>query len=167
MSKKRRGKKSLFIMLFLALTVITGFQTNTVLADVPTVLSMEPWVSETDTILNITVRHASPTSSHYVDKVEVDVDGAVNDIDLTPQSTATFVVQFNMGEVAGTTIVQARAHCTFHGWSGWSESLEIPEFLPIHLLLILAVVSIAVFLLRPKISGSRKSTRMLPNGYSA
>ena len=157
MGKNRIGNKSLFIMLFLALATITGFQINPVLADVPTVESIEPWTSETDTILNITVRHASPSSSHYVDKVEVDIDGAVHDIDLTPQSTLTFVEQYNMGEVVDTPTVQARAHCTFHGWSGWSEPVEVPEFSSIHLLLVLAIVSFAVLLLRSKIASSKKS----------
>lgn len=135
-------------MLFLALTVITGFQINLVLADIPTVKSIEPWTSETDTILNITVRHALPLPSHYVDKVEVEIDGTVIAVPLTPQSTVTFVEPYNMGEVTDTPTVQARAHCNLHGWSDWSESLEVPEFLTISLLLILAIVSIAVLLFR-------------------
>lgn len=166
MGRNRREKKSLFIMLFLALTMITGFRINSVLADVPTVESIEPWTSETDNILNITVRHSSPTSSHYVDKVEIDIDGAVNNVDLTPQSKVTFVVQYNMGEVVDTPTVQARSHCTLHGWSGWSESVEIPEFSTVHLLLVLAIVTITVLFLRSKISGSKKSTRTLSNDYT-
>jgi hypothetical protein len=165
MSRNRRGKKSLFIMLFLALTMITGFRIDSVLADVPTVESIEPWTSETDTILNITIRHSSPTTSHYVDKI--DIDGAVNNVPLTPQSTATFVVQYNMGEVVNTPIIQARAHCTFHGWSGWSESVEIPEFSTAYLLLVLAIVTITVVLLRSKISSSKRDTRALSDDHSA
>lgn len=148
--ENRKRPKSLIVMLILAFAVIIGFQINPVLADVPTVENIEPLTSETDTILNITVRHASPTGSHYVDKVEVDLDGTFHDVDLTPQSTLTFIVQYNMSEVTGTPSVQARAHCTFHGWSGWSEPVVVPEFSTIYLLLILAFVSIAVLLLRSK-----------------
>ncbi len=156
MNKNRIGKKSLFIMLFLATIIITGFQINPVLADVPTVENIEPWTSGTDTILNITIRHNNPTTSHWVDKVEVDIDGLVQNINLpsTPlQSAPTFVMQFNMGELTTTPTVKSRAHCNLHGWSfSWSDPVEVPEFSPIHLLLVLAAVSTVVLLLRARIS---------------
>ena len=169
--KNGKRKKSLVIGLLLALSAIICFQINPVLADVPSVLSIEPWTSGTDTmwarahdtILNITVSHASPTSSHYVDKVEVDIDGNVHDVNLTPQSTVTFVVQYNMGEVTDTPTVQARAFYTVHGWSGWSEAVVVPEFTFIHLLLILSVMSIAVLLLRSMVYSQKdKSVKKLP-----
>ncbi len=149
-------------MLFLGLTAIAGFQIHPVLADVPSVSSLEPWTSGTGTILNITVRHSSPTSSHYVNKVEVDVDGAVHDIDLTPQSTVTFVAQYNLGELADEPTVRARAHCTIHGWSSWSNSDQLSDSSSIPLLPILAIVSvlaiaaIVLLLLRSKVYGSKK-----------
>lgn len=137
-------------MLFLALTMIAGFQIKLALADIPTVENVEPWTSGSDTILNITVRHALPLTSHYVDKVEVDIDGTIHDVALTPQSTVTFVEPYNMGEVTDTPTVQVRAHCNLHGWSGWSDPLAVPEFSTVSLLLILAIVSIAALLLRSK-----------------
>lgn len=160
-------------MLFLALTAITGFQIHPVLADVPSVLSIERWTSGTETILNITVRHSSPTNSHYVNKVEVDVDGAVHDIDLAPQSTVTFVVQYNMGELADAPMVRARAHCTIHGWSSWSNSEQVSDSSSIPLLPILAIVSvlaivsIVILLLRSKVYGSKtKNIWKLPRAYA-
>jgi len=156
MGKNRAGKKSLFLILFLALMAITGSQIHVVFADVPSVLIIEPWTSGTDTILNITVRHSSSTSSHYVNKVEVDVDGTVHDIDLIPQSTVNFVVQFNMGELTEEPTVRARAVCTIHGWSSWSNSVQVPEFSLIQPILILAIVSIAVLFLKPKVYRSKK-----------
>ena len=155
MNKNRIGKKIVLIMLFLATIMITGFQINPVLADVSTVENIEPWTSGTDTILNITIRHNNPTTSHYVNKVEVDIDGAVQNIDLpsTPlQSAPTFVMQFNMGELTTTPTVKAKANCNLHGSSGWSNPVEVPEFSPIHLLLVLVAVSTAVLLLRARIS---------------
>lgn len=80
-------------MLLFTLVSTVIFRVHPVWADVPSVKNIEVWMSETDTILSITIRHASPTSSHYVDKVEVDVNGTIQTIDLPPlpQSTVTFV----------------------------------------------------------------------------
>ena len=133
-------------MLFLALSVFFVFQINPILADVPTVESVEPWASGTDTILNITIRHGFPSSDHYVFETEVDIDGTVHLIELEPQSTTTFIVQYNMSELVGTPTVRVRADCNLHGWSGWSEPVVVPEFSTISLLLILAIVSMAVLL---------------------
>ncbi len=148
MVENGKRTKRLVLVLLLALVATAIFQIRVALADVPSVVSIEPWTSETDTILNITVTHSSPTSSHYVNKVEVDVNGTINDIDLTPQSTVTFTVQYDLGELAVEVPVQARAYCTIHGWSNWSSPVVVPEFSFVQLLPILAGVSIAVLLLR-------------------
>jgi len=78
-------------MLLFALVSTVIFRVHPVWADVPIVKNIEVWMSETDTTLNITTRHASPTSSHYVDKVEVDENGTIQTIDLPPlpQPTVT------------------------------------------------------------------------------
>lgn len=99
-----------------------------------------------------------------MNKVEVDVDGAVQNIDLVPQSTVTFVVQYNMGEIADEPAVRARAHCTIHGWSSWSnseqvsDSSSIPLLLILAIVLVLAIVSIVVLLLRSKAYGLKKKS---------
>ncbi len=167
MGKNERIRKNLFVVLFLVFTASAGFQIHLVFAVVPDVLSIEPWTSGADTILNITVSHAGFGGSHYVNKVEVDVDGSIQNIDLTSQSAPTFVVQFNMGELATTPTVKARAHCTVHDWSSWSESVVIPEFSTIHLLPVLAIVSFAVLRLRSKIASSKKSAGKVSTSYSA
>ncbi|UCB60828.1 MAG: hypothetical protein JSV75_04325 [Candidatus Bathyarchaeota archaeon] len=149
-SELKKKPKTLTILLVLALAVLFAFQTNLVLADIPDVTSVEPWTSGTDTILNITVRHASPTPTHYVDAVEVDIDGTVEAVYLEGQSTETFLAQYNMGEVTDTPAVQARAFCTWHGWSSWSQPVVVPEFSTIYLFLFLAFVSIAILLVRSK-----------------
>jgi len=143
---KRTARLVTVLLLTLAATAL--FQIRLALADVPSVLSIEAWTSETDTVLNITVTHSSPTSSHYVNKVEVDANGTIHDIDLTPQSTVMFVVQYDMGELTVEVSVQARAPCNLHGWSDWSSPVMVPEFSFVHVLPILAVVSIAVLLFR-------------------
>ncbi len=160
MSKNRIGKKNLFIMLVLAIITITGFKINPVLGDVPTVENIEPWAIGTETILNITIRHSNPTTSHYVNNVQVDIDGAVQNVGLpsTPiQSAPTFVMQFNMGELTTTPTVEAKANCNLHGAPlSWSDPVVVPEFSPVYLLLVVAIVSIAIFLLRSKISRSKE-----------
>ncbi|MDH5461554.1 MAG: hypothetical protein OEZ29_03490 [Candidatus Bathyarchaeota archaeon] len=148
MVENGRRTARLVTVLLLTLAATALFHIHPALADVPSVLSIEAWTSETDTVLNITVTHSSPTSSHYVNTVEVDVNGTIYDIDLAPQSTVTFIVQYDMGELIAEVSVQARAHCNLHGWSDWSSPVVVPEFSFVHVLPVLAVVSIAVLLFR-------------------
>jgi hypothetical protein len=153
MKNNREKKVSLVLMLFLAFASIAAFQISHVLADIPHNISIQPWTSGTHTILNITITHGggAPTSSHYVNTVQVNVSGVVDDITLTPQSTVTFVVQYDMGEITGTPTVQARADCTLHGWSGWTNPQSVPEFPLIALFPVFAVLMAAVLLLHSKL----------------
>ena len=152
MEKSYVDKTVTFTLLLLILGIASAIKIGAVFADVPDVLDIEFWISGNETILNITIRHASPTASHYVDVVEVDIDGAVHNVPFIPsQSTITFVVQFNMGEITGVPMVKVRAHCNFHGWSTWSEPIEVPELSLAHLFIILMFVSFGVLLLKTKI----------------
>ncbi len=155
---KAQPRARAFLIFCVMISVVSfGFQTNPAYADVPDVLSTEPWTSGTVTFLNITVRHASPTSSHYVNRVEIDVDGTVKNVELTPPQVApAFVLQYDMGEVTAMPTVQARAHCNIHGWSGWSDPIVVPEFSIVLLPIVLAVVSIAISLLKPTLSSPKK-----------
>lgn len=148
---KNRLRHPSFVIGFLVVLLIAMcFQFSSVLADVPTVVSIEAWTSGTDTILNITVRHSSPTSSHYMDIVEIDIDGTVETVNFSPQSTVTFVVQFNMGREIDAPEIIARVHCTPHGWSSWSDPKVIPEFSTIHLLMILIMGSFLILFFKVK-----------------
>jgi hypothetical protein len=157
-------KKGLVLITLLALPVfltMAALQVRPVLALVPSVDAPVPWTSGTHTILNITVRHeiSPPGAGHYVDYVEVDIDGTPHIIDLDPpQSDHFFVIQYDMGEVTGTPTVKARAHCTIHGLGGYSPSVQVPEFSFSQLLLILAIMSITIVLIRLKVHGLRKKT---------
>jgi hypothetical protein len=142
----------------LTATVILGFQMGLVSADIPDVVSIEPWTSGVDTILNVTVRHTFGFG-HFVSQVDVDIDGSIQNIPVaSPQPATIFVVQYNMGEVAGTPSVQARANCNIHGWSVWSEPVLVPEFSTIYLLLALVVVTLAALFLKLKIRELEKPT---------
>ena len=153
MKNNREKKVSLVLMLFLAFASIAAFQISHVLADIPHNISIQPWTSGTRTILNITITHGggAPTSSHYVNTVQVNVSGVVDDITLTPQSTVTFVVQYDMGEITGTPTVQVRADCTLHDWSGWTNPQSVPEFPLVVLFPVFAVLTVAVLLLHSKL----------------
>ncbi|MCW4051865.1 MAG: hypothetical protein NWE78_01480 [Candidatus Bathyarchaeota archaeon] len=151
--------KLLVSALIVILVVTAGSLIPPVLADVPTIENIEPWTSGTDTILNITIRHDNPTVFHYVDVVEVDVDGNIQNVTLSPQTTVTFIVQYNMGEVTDTPTVSARAYCTFHGWSDWSEPISVPEFTIVFLLLAFAVLPMIAYLFRSRVHRAPK------NGY--
>ncbi len=140
------------------ITITTCFLIRPVLADVPSIENIEPWTSGSDTILNITVRHSSPTFVHIVDLVSVDVDGNIQNVTLLSQDTVTFIVQFNMGEVLGTPTVSARARCTVHSWSSWSEPILIPEFTTVFLLFAVVSIPTIVLLLRSRVKRHSKQS---------
>jgi hypothetical protein len=145
-----KGRIRLLIAAMFALVVILAIPITPVMADVPDVLTIEPWTSGSDTILNITVRHAAPSGFHYIDQVEVDIDGSVQVITIpSAQTTTTFLVQYNMGTVTTTPTVTARARCTVHGWSAWSSPVVVPE-LSIVLPLLLVALTAVLILFRSK-----------------
>jgi desulfoferrodoxin (superoxide reductase-like protein) len=146
---KTRMLTNSFILIIFVLMLFTF--PSPVKADVPTLLNIEPWISGTETILNITVRHFAPTSSHYIDIIQVDVNGTVNDVNLNSQSINPFSVQYNMGELISEPSVRIRAHCNLHGWGGWSASQIIPELSFNHLILVLVLLSTALIILKSKI----------------
>lgn len=155
--QKKKGK-ILVVALFLAFVFIMAFQGGSVAAGVPHDIDIYPWKNGTHTILNITITHdgGAPTSTHYVDLVQVFVSGetgfAIHDMNYTSsQSTVAFVAQYDMGVITGTPAVQARARCTLDGWSIGSKPLEIPEFSSITLILVLVVVAITLFFVRSRI----------------
>jgi desulfoferrodoxin (superoxide reductase-like protein) len=125
---------------------------NPVLADVPGVLSVDPWTDGTETILNITVKHFGPTSSHYIDTIQVDIDGTVENVNLDPQSTNPFVMQYSMGDMSNEPSVRVRAHCNLHGWGSWTEPQVIPEFpSTLLMLVILGVFAVTLIFYRRKV----------------
>jgi len=106
-------------------------------ADLPDVIQIEN-VSQPPLIaIRIIIRHAEPTLEHYVDALEVigSIDGYSSGYTFTlqPQTSELFAVEVQM-DVSDAAIalenpnVKARAHCTFHGWSTWSQEIVVPEF---------------------------------------
>ena len=129
--------------------VVLGVQVLMVEALVPSIVSVEYYDVGSVTWLNVTVHHTPPPalgSSHYVSNVQVEVNGVVEDLSQSPQSAETFSVQYSLGSNTDTYSVRARAFCTVHGYSAWSNTITIPEisFLTVVLLITLATVIVGV-----------------------
>jgi uncharacterized membrane protein YozB (DUF420 family) len=94
-----------------------------VFANVPTVVQIIISQKGTDTIVTLNINHLNPSSTHYVDTIEIEINGVTQQIEnLQPQNQETFSYEYNAGKINITT-VKARAHCTLHGWSDWNSLL--------------------------------------------
>ena len=110
------------LMVFLVLSLLP---TLIVYADVPTVVELVLEIRGEDTVLVIRVRHSSPSQTHYVDEIEVEVDGKVEKIERDSQSATTFTVEHTVDSKAAD--LRVRAHCTNHGWSRWKSLTDEPS----------------------------------------
>ena len=107
---------SLLLILVSALVVSAAY------ANVPEVLEDGTTKDGDNTILLVKVRHLNPSSTHYVDIVEIDLDGKIIQVTgLKPQDAEEFEFRNNLGEVSGTPKIRVRAHCNVHGWNSWYE----------------------------------------------
>jgi desulfoferrodoxin (superoxide reductase-like protein) len=96
-----------------------------VFADVPTVTSIEVEAVTEGSTVTVTVRHSGPSSTHYVSKIEIRSGDDVQEFKLDPQSDTIFTEELS---VAASSVVEVRAYCILHGWSGWvSSSGEEPD----------------------------------------
>jgi desulfoferrodoxin (superoxide reductase-like protein) len=110
------AKTSLLILIILFTLTIP---TVTVYADVPTVLSITRRTVSSNTIIDVTVRHAGPSVNHYVNQVSLDLDGTIKVFADLPKPTevqTTFTL--NIGSATPNTI-SAQAVCNIHGPSPW------------------------------------------------
>lgn len=121
---------SLKNLTYVCVIVILFFISSTTLvsADVPTVQNVKAMKEGEDTILDIEIRHSSPSSTHYIDIIEIEINERLDRVtDLEPQTSTTFTYKHNIGTVKYENI-RARAHCTVHGWSSWTKlGEEQPE----------------------------------------
>ena len=115
-------KNAFFTLFAVSFLLISILSVNIVKADVPSVLQIN--VVEGKIIAEI--RHSSPSSSHYVETIEVRIGSDVYKIDLDPQSETVFEVEVLLDDVE-LTYFEMRAKCTTHGWSSWaSNGVEEP-----------------------------------------
>jgi len=129
-----------------AVLLCSGVQTAT--ANVPTVAKIENLSQGTTGKIRVSVNHidgTSPTRMHYVDTIEVDVDGKVQEFTYTDTLQGSpFIVELDLGKIKATSVVKVRANCNMDGWGPWSDAVAVPEF-PVAALV--SVVALAATLL--------------------
>jgi len=145
---RRALLKSLYLTALLVI-VLSSFAYRAK-ADVPDVLQIENNSQGSRGRIKVTIRHASPTLSHYVYEVSVDVNGKVTKFQQQPQTSDTFTVELDLGEIQGTPSVKAKASCNLHGDDGWSNPIVIPEFPAVAMTLFLALAASLVMIKKTK-----------------
>lgn len=149
---------SLIILVIVALMSINAV--SPVSAIIPTVQKVVPYNVGSSTYLNITVQHSpqDPTAipPHYVNIIQVTMGTNttqlnINSIPVSPPNN-NFTVTYDLGPISGTPSITVDAHCLVNGWASqnsWDWTGIVPEFsLPMLLLVMIAVLSIAVFISR-------------------
>ena len=135
------------ITLLLGTMVLVSVQVLTVEALVPSIVSVESYDVGSVTWLNITIHHTPPPAlgpSHYVSNVQVEVNGVVEDLPQSPQSTETFSVQYSLGPNSATYSVRARAYCIVHGDGAWSNIETVPEISLLSAVLLIALATTTI-----------------------
>jgi hypothetical protein len=91
--------------------------------DVPSILEIDATIGKDETSLMVEVRHSSPTSSHFVDSIEIRIDDGVEKVfSQEPQSSTSFSIEITLD--SSVEKIEVRAHCTTHGWSKWATFTE-------------------------------------------
>jgi len=120
----------------------------TATATIPGVLKIENISQDSAGKIRLQISHASPSANHYVDVIQIDVNGQIKTYNITqPQTTDPFSGEFDLGQIQGTPTVKARAHCNIHGWSTWSDGVAVPEFSQVELT-VLATLAAALLIAR-------------------
>jgi len=123
----------IFLLVLLSLVLIYMFP-NEVHANVPLILDVSTVEAGGQVSLEIQIKHLNPSiggysADHYVDLIDVEIDGTPYQIQVVQPPTAeTFKVTYYIGELTGYPTIRVRAHCTLHGWSEWSQPQVIPEY---------------------------------------
>ncbi len=142
-----RSKVGRLIILALSFACATIF-VKTVSAYYPEVSNVIVWNNGANTVLNVTVSHSPQTPSHYLDRIEVDVNGDNKIFPVTYRPETTFVVQCDLGIIESPTNATVRAHCNIDGYSlSLYGPMLVPEFssmllLPIFMIATLLVVTV-------------------------
>jgi hypothetical protein len=140
------------VTLLLGAFVFVNVQALTVEALVPGIVGVESYDVGSVTWLNITIHHTPPPAlgpSHYVSNVQVEVNGVVEDLPQSPQSTETFSVQYSLGPNTDSYSVRARAYCIVHGYSAWSNIVTVPEISLLTVVLLIALATATIVLAKP------------------
>jgi desulfoferrodoxin (superoxide reductase-like protein) len=158
---KKADSKFLIASVSLILVAILFLShAGTAVANVPTVLQIVNISQGSDGKISLEITHQGPGPNHYVDMVEVQVNGATQQFTLQPQTTDPFTVELDLGALQGTPEVQARAHCNIHGWSDWSQTIAVPEFPTIAVVTSTLIVTMFVFRAGNTVGRTRKRAEL-------
>ena len=157
----RAGSKFLIASVSLILVAILFLNhAGTAVANVPTVLQIVNISQGSDGKISLEITHQGPSPNHYVDIIEVQVNGATQQFTQQPQTTDPFTVELDLGTLQGTPEVQARAHCTIHGWSDWSQTIAVPEFPTVAVVTLTLLVTMLVFRAGNTVGRTRKRAEL-------
>jgi hypothetical protein len=117
--------RKLVPILTLVLLAAATLTTTAVNANVPTVLSITRKTDSVNTLIDVKVNHADPTSTHYISQITLDLDGTTKTFTDLPKTTTTEAIYtLNIGATTPKT-VKAQATCSLHGPSAWfTEAVE-------------------------------------------
>jgi len=158
-----RNVSLMYLLILICLISICVFPVE-VHANVPVILDMSTVEAAGKVSLEIQINHLNPSigqkysADHYVNLVEVEIDGTPHQISvMQPPTAETFKVTYYIGQLTGYPTIRVRAHCTIHGWSEWSQPQVIPEYSngPITV----TVIAILFILIMKRISLSSRSLR--------
>jgi desulfoferrodoxin (superoxide reductase-like protein) len=111
--------KALFIAVIIL--TVTAIQTSLVQADVPTVLSITRRSEGGNLFVDVKVRHANPSTTHYIDNTRIDSDGNVKEYGGLQRATTTeYTFTLNLGVVT-PKLIKAQAVCNLHGPSAYLQ----------------------------------------------
>lgn len=139
-------KNKLRLIGLLVIPWIFIFSINSVFADVPSVLTITIVPDASTSTITVEIRHADPSSSHYIDIIEVEVNERLDRIsDLNPQTATVFSYQHSVGDTVFDSL-RVRVHCNVHGWGGWKAEGTTDATTPFYMtpIGIVAIVGIVV-----------------------
>jgi desulfoferrodoxin (superoxide reductase-like protein) len=107
----------LTLTIFFLVTLV--IPTAIVYGNVPTVLTITRRTEGGNTLADVKVSHADPTTSHYISQINLDLDGVIKSFtDLPKATTVEATYTLNLGTTSPKTI-KAQAVCNIHGPSLW------------------------------------------------
>ena len=110
-------KKTIFIVFLIS--IIIFIPTISVYANVPSVINITRRNEGSNTIIDVKISHADPSSTHYIAQINLDLDGIVKAFtDLTHSTTTEATYSLNIGSATPKTI-KAQAVCIIHGPSAY------------------------------------------------
>lgn len=145
------------IMLIFSVLTCTIFA-GPAFAGYPAVNDVVVFEDAGNTMLNVTVFHSPQNSVHYLNFIEVDLNGTILTFPVIYRSESSFTVTCDLGAIIDNPTATVRSHCNIDGYSQSSFGpIVVPEFLNSTLLLILILTSSMAIILHKRLMNSKMS----------